>query len=159
MKFCSISCLRCRSCQGFCGGHALHWTQDSGLQGFVAAMRCVGLTHTWAGSGATHAWDSLTHHRLNLQGEVKYKSGQCACPSNTSLSYIKEPRARGLPPPHGLAGWWGLAHSPARDPAFLHHFPNRAPHPTNGALPWQTHRHRVSAPLVCASRLELLTEK
>ena len=81
MKFCSISCLRCRSCQGFCGGHALHWTQDSGLQGFVAAMRCVGLTHTWAEAPRTRGAHShiidLTSREIQVRAvclPLKYKS-------------------------------------------------------------------------------------
>ena len=64
----------------------------SGVQGFVGAMHCMGLTHTSRLFGG-HAWRG-THSRIildELQGEAKYKpvnffTGQCACPSTTSRS-------------------------------------------------------------------------
>ena len=85
LKVCSTPCVCCKSSQDFKAlsicGPCVAW--DSGLQGFVGAMRCMGLDHTSGLAGGIHCGPTDTSS-LKLQGEVggwRWLSGVRRCAS------------------------------------------------------------------------------
>ena len=85
LKVCSTPCMCCKSSQDFKAlsicGPCVAW--DSGLQGFVGAMRCMGLDHTSGLAGGIHCGPTDTSS-LKLQGEVggwRWLSGVRRCAS------------------------------------------------------------------------------
>ena len=118
--------------------------------GLRRAMRCMGLTHFRA--GAMHC-AGLTHATfLKLQGAVTY-TYYFKRAVRLPLKHWSKAASSRLASPPAMDCWVVGATHPPPGPVSLHCFPSRVPHPMNGALPWQTHRHSVPV-LACASRLE-----
>ena len=71
------------------GGSCVAW--DSGLQGFVGAMRCMGLTHTSELGGRHALHGTRSHIILELQGEVggwRWLSGVRHCVSRKTHTHL-----------------------------------------------------------------------
>ena len=97
--------------------------------------------------GLTHASSLNCREKANTSQSNSSKGSALAPQIQVGSSRLASPAVM-----DSLGG--GGCPSPTRDPAFLHRFPSCVPHPANGALPWQTHRHSVSG-LAHASKLEL----
>ena len=86
-----ILCTTARACargdEG--GGSCVAW--GSGLQGFVGAMRCMGLTHTSELGGRHALHGTRSHIILELQGGVggwRWLSGVRRCGSRKTYSHL-----------------------------------------------------------------------